>query len=402
MAGKLKPLWLLVLAGGLILALNMGIRQTFGLYLGPISRDLELGREIFALSMGLLNLVWGLTAPVAGGFADRFGAGKVIAAGGLLYAAGLYVLAAASSEVSVISAGLLLGLGVSGTGFTAVLGAAGRAAPEGKRSMVLGLVSMGSSIGQFAALPFAHVLIQETGWPVSLLLMALVAAMMAPLGWIISARPPQPALLGEQSLSAALRQAIAHRGFLLLTAGFFVCGFHIAFVAVHLPSFLVDRSFGPEMGVIALTVIGFTNIIGTYLCGWAGEIMEKRVALTMLYLSRAFVFLGFLLTPLTGTTVLVYSALLGLLWLGTIPLTSGLVATLFGPRWMSMLFGVVFLSHQIGSFLGAWLGGYLYDMLQSYEVMWWLSAGLGFASAALHWPIRERPVTIEPAPASPR
>lgn len=259
---------------------------------------------------------------------------------------------------------------------------------------------MGSSIGQFAALPYAHTLIQETGWSVSLLILAVTAAVMAPLGWGIAGGPSRSAHAGEQNLGAALGQAVGHRDFLLLTAGFFVCGFHIAFVAVHLPSFLVDRSFTPQFGVLALMVIGFANIIGTYLCGWVGEIVEKRVALTMLYLTRAFVFLGFLFTPLTETTVLIYCALLGLLWLGTVPLTSGLVATMFGLRWMSMLFGVVFLSHQVGSFLGAWLGGYLYDMLKSYEAMWWLSAGLGFASAAFHWPIRERPMIAQPPPAS--
>lgn len=389
---RTAPLWLVIAAAGAIISVNMGIRQTFGLFLGPVSLDLGLGRESFALSMGLLNLVWGISAPFSGAIADKYGAGRVVAVGAAIYISGIYMMSAASDQGELITAGVIIGLGVSGTGFTAVLGAVGRAAPEEKRSMALGLASMGGSIGQFLALPYTHVLIDNYGWVSSLVILAATAALVAPLGWIISGKPQSEAGQSSQTLGQAFGEAMRHPGFLLLTAGFFVCGFHIVFIAVHLPSFLSDKGFGPEMGTAALTTIGFTNILGTYICGRLGQRMEKRTVLSMIYFARAIVFLALMLVPLNTATVLMFAAAIGFLWLGTVPLTSGLVATLFGPRWMSMLFGIVFLSHQVGSFLGAWLGGYLYDIFQSYDVMWWISIGLGLMAMLLHMPIQERPV----------
>ena len=387
-----KPLWLVILAAGTLICLSIGIRQTFGLYLEPISTELGLGRETFALAMGLQNLLWGFTAPFAGAIADKFGVGRVVVTGALIYIAGLALMASASGEASLLASGALLGLGISGTGFTVVLGAVGRAVPAEKRSMALGLTSAGGSFGQFAALPFAHVLIGQLGWAASLFALAATAALMVPVAWGITGRPRPQSLIKEQTLSHAFREALGHKGFLLLSAGFFVCGFHIVFVATHLPAFLADQAFPPWMATWALALIGLTNIIGTYLCGRIGQRIEQRVALTFLYLGRSLVFLGFLFVPLTETTVLLLSAALGFLWLGTIPLTSGLIATMFGPRWMSMLFGIVFFVHQIGSFLGAWLGGYLYDIYQSYEIMWWLSVALGVVAGLFHWPIKEVPV----------
>ncbi|GBF27083.1 putative MFS-type transporter YhjX [bacterium MnTg02] len=389
---RARPFWLVIVGAGAIISVNMGIRQTFGLFLGPISLDLGLGRESFALSMGLLNLVWGLSAPFAGAIADKYGAGRVVAVGAAIYISGIYMMSTASGQGELLTAGVIIGLGVSGTGFTAVLGAVGRAAPEEKRSMALGLASMGGSIGQFLALPYTHVLIDNFGWVSSLVVLAATATLMAPLGWLISGKPQSETGQSSQTLRQAIGEAIRHPGFLLLTAGFFVCGFHIVFIAVHLPSFLSDKGFGPEMGTAALTMIGFTNILGTYTCGRLGERMEKRTVLSMLYFARALVFVALLLMPLNTTTVLMFAAAIGFLWLGTVPLTSGLVATLFGPRWMSMLFGIVFLSHQLGSFLGAWLGGYLYDIFRSYDAMWWISIGLALVAMLLHLQIRERPV----------
>lgn len=390
--GIRRPLWLVILAAGLVLSICMGIRQTFGLYLEPVSRELGLGRELFALAMGLQNLLWGITAPFAGAIADKFGAGRVVVAGALVYMAGLAQMATVTSEAGLISAGLLLGLGVSGTGFTAVLGAVGRAAPAEKRSMALGLTSAAGSFGMFAALPYAHAFMSSFGWVVSLFALAGLAAVMVPVAWGLAGRPPSAAPGSEQSVKAAFQEAVTHRGFLLLTAGFLVCGFHVVFIATHLPAFLADQGFEPWVATWALMLIGLANVAGTYLCGQAGQLIEQRLALTWLYLGRAAIFLGFLFLPLTEATVLILSTGLGLFWLGTVPLTSGLIATLFGPRWMSMLFGIVFFSHQVGSFLGAWLGGYLYDVYQSYEVMWWLSVALGIVAALLHWPIREAPV----------
>jgi len=381
----------------------MGIRQSFGLFLNPISLDLGLGREAFGLSMALLNLMWGLTAPAAGGLVDKYGAGRVLAGGSVCYVVGLAIMAQTTGEASLLSAGVLIGLGVSGTGFTAVLGVVGRAAPDESRAKALGLASMGSAIGQFAALPYVHVLIEAYGWSSSLIVLAFTAAIMAPIGWAMatgarreaSSRAGTAAQLPPQTMRAALAEAFPDRDFRLLSVGFFVCGFHIAFIATHLPAFVTDQGFGAETGMLALMVIGIGNIAGTYLFGQLGGRFEKQHLLVFLYATRALIFLGIVLLPLTYTSLLIYSALLGLLWLATVPLTSGLVADMFGPRWMSMLLGITFLSHQIGSFLGAWLGGFFYDIFQSYEIMWWISIVLGLLSALLHGMIRERrPATV--------
>jgi predicted MFS family arabinose efflux permease len=388
-----------ILCGGAILGLGIGVRQSFGLYLTPISRDLGLGREVFALAIGLVNLLWGVFAPLAGAIADKFGSGRVVVAGAVFYCVGLETIAASSGETGLILAGTLVGIGMSGLGFTVVLGAVGRAAPPERRSTALGLASMGGSIGQFVSLPYAHTLIENLGWVTSLTVLTVTAAIMAPLAWGLAGKPVAAQASDQQTLREALGEALTHRGFLLLTAGFFVCGFHIFFVATHLPSYLSDQGFGAATGTAALTLIGLANIIGTVAAGRIGEIVEKRVALSIYYLLRSLLFLAFILVPLTETSALVFAFSLGLLWLGTVPLTSGLVATLFGPRYMSMLFGIVFLSHQIGGFLGAWLGGLLFDSFGSYAAMWWISIALGVLAAMLHWPIKEKPVERLLAPA---
>ncbi len=391
MQRALNGFWVVVIAGAAILAINMGIRQTLGLYVAPISRDLAVGRESVALTIALLNLAWGAAAPFAGAFADKFGSIRVILTGAALYIAGLAIMATSTGEQGLMISGILIGLGVAGTGFSAVLGVVGRAAPDNKRQLALSFATMGSAVGQFIALPFAHVLMDGYGWVFSLFALAAIAGIMAPLGWALASAPAAPARQSTQKLRDALREASLHRGFWLLSAGFFVCGFHLAFVAVHLPGYLVEKGFTAQLGVIALMLVGLANIAGTYLCGRAGDFMEKRVALTILYALRAVIFLGFLYVPLTEVSVLIFAVLLGLLWLGTIPLTSGMIVTFFGARWLSMLYGVVFLSHQIGSFLGAWLGGRIYDATQSYDAMWWACIALGLVAALLHWPIKERP-----------
>jgi predicted MFS family arabinose efflux permease len=387
-------LGLLVAITALILAINMGIRQTFGLYLKPISLDLDLDRQVFSLAMAILNLVWGLAAPFAGALSDRFGAVRVALAGVAFYVAGLILMATATGGNQLILAGTLIGLGISGTGFTAVFGVIARAAQPERRASALGVATMGSAIGQFVALPYAHAIMEATGWAATLWIMAGTAALMAPLalaGLSEGAHEPHPSAHSNQNLSSALSEALRFPSFLMLTAGFFVCGFHIAAVAVHLPAYLADKGFSPALGAIALTIIGGANILGTYTFGRIGDAMPKHLALALLYLARGLVFLALLFLPLTETTVLVYAFLLGLLWLGTVPLTSGLIVTFFGPRWLSTLYGVVFLSHQLGSFMGAWLGGWLYDATQSYNLLWWASVGVAVLAAALHLPIREQP-----------
>jgi predicted MFS family arabinose efflux permease len=389
-------LWLIILAAGAILAINMGIRQTFGLYLKPVTLDLSVSRESFALSIAVLNLLWGAGAPFAGALSDKFGALWVLLAGAALYVAGLIVMATSSGEGGLLLSGVLIGLGVAGSGISAVLGVVGRAAPPEKRQMALSLTSMGSAIGQFVALPYTHLLIDSTGWAISLLILAATAAIMAPLGYALSravpnAAAPSASAMPEQRIGAAIAEALRHPSFLLLTGGFFVCGFQLGAVGVHLPAYLTDQGFDASLGVIALTIVGLMNIAGTYFCGRAGEIMPKRVALTLIYLGRGAVFLAMLYIPLTETRVILYAAILGFLWLGTVPLTSGLIVTFFGPRWLSTLYGIVFLSHQVGSFLGVWLGGWAYDAYRSYDMLWWASIGVSLMAAVMHLPIRETP-----------
>jgi predicted MFS family arabinose efflux permease len=391
---RLHPVWTLVLCAATMLAINMGIRQAFGLYLKPISQDLNLDRQVFSFAMAILNLVWGVAAPFAGALSDRLGAVRVILAGVAFYVAGLLLMATAAGGSQLILAGAFVGLGVAGTGFTAVFGVIARAAPPEKRASALGMTTMGSAIGQFVSLPYSHVILDATGWVTTLVIMAATAAAMAPLALAFSrngSSQPHPTSLSEQGLRSALSEALKYPSFLLLTAGFFVCGFHIAAVAVHLPAFLADKGFDPGLGAIALTVVGGANILGTYAFGRIGDMMSKRLALTYLYLGRGAIFLALLYLPLSETSVIIYAFLLGLLWLGTIPLTSGLVVTFFGPRWLSTLYGIVFFSHQVGSFLGAWMGGWLYDKYHSYDMLWWTSVAVALLAAVLHLPIKEYP-----------
>ncbi|MDF1791534.1 MAG: MFS transporter [Thalassobaculaceae bacterium] len=378
-------LLILVLCAGSIMGIAVGFRQGLGLYLPFVSAGFG-GRETFALAMGLMNLFWGFGAPFAGAIADRYGPGRVAAVGGIAYAVGLWLMVLGGSEELLVG-GMMIGLGLSGTGFTVLLGAVGRAAPPERRSAALGLAAMGGSLGQFLALPYIHFLIEGTGWQTSLLILAVSVLLIVPLALGTAGRPAETA--GGQSMGAAFSQALASRDFWLLNSAFFVCGFHLAFVAVHLPAFLSDRGFEPWLGAAALTVIGFANIIGSYVFGVLGDRYLKKNVLSILYLIRAAVFAGFLILPITPVTVLTLTALLGLTWLGTVPLTSGLVGAIFGVRYMSMVFGLVFVGHQVGGFLGAWLGGTAFDALQSYDVMWVVSIALGVMSAALHWPIRE-------------
>ena len=393
--------WIAILCGGGILAVVVGLRQSLGLFLTPVSTELGLGRETFALGIGLMNLIWGLGAPFAGAVADRLGAGRVAAAGSLGYAGGLLVMTLGGAGGQLIAGGLLLGLGLSGAGFSVVLGAVGRAAPPERRSAALGLASVGGSIGQFLALPYSHLLIGGFGWVVSLTFLAATAALTVPLARGIAGGGAGAEAPSAEGLRRAFHEARAHRGFWLLTAGFFVCGFHLAFVAVHLPAYLGDRGLPDWLAATALTLVGLCNVIGTFGCGLLGQRYPKKSVLSLLYFARALVFLAFLAVPVTETTVLVFAAAMGFLWLGTVPLTSGLVAQIFGPTYMSMLFGIVFLSHQVGGFGGAWLAGYIYDLLGTYDLMWWLCVALGLASAALHWPIDERPLA-RPVPPVPQ
>jgi predicted MFS family arabinose efflux permease len=387
------PLWLLILIVGLIVGLSMGRAQSMGLYLPHVTTALGTGREAFGLAMALAQLTMGIGAPLSGGLIDKFGAGRIVAICVLAAIAGLYLMYAATSTNDLMLSGVLMGIGVSGTGVTSLVGTIGRLAPPEKRLSAIASIGMAAGIGGFVALPVMHLLIEVVGWRQSLLWLMAITALLIPLAWPIGGKPAVlPGAAKQQTFREALYEAFRHPGFLLLTAGFFVCGFHVAFIMVHLPAFTIDQGLPTWVGPVALSVVGIANIIGTFIAGQSGPYVEKRLGLSLIYFGRAILFLGFLYLPMTPVTVITICGLLGLLWLATIPLTSGLVATFFGTTWMSMLFGFVFLSHQIGAFLGVWLGGRLFDMTKSYNAMWWISIALGLIAALLNWPIKERPV----------
>lgn len=383
--------WIMV-GGSLILALSLGTRHGFGLFLSPMSAEFGWGREVFAFSIALQNLVWGLAQPFTGALADRLGAKRTIIAGGVLYAIGLVLMGLADSPGSLsLSAGLLIGLGLSGTSFSVILGAIGRAVPVEKRSIAMGIASAAGSFGQFAMLPGTLGLIGWLGWSTALLVLGLLVALIVPLASMIKDHP-LPVLGHEQTLREAVREACGHSGFWLLSLGFFVCGFQVVFIGVHLPAYLVDQHLPALVGTTVLALIGLFNVFGTYFSGWLGGRMSKPRLLSALYLARAVVIAAFVMAPLTTWSAYAFGIAMGLLWLSTVPLTNGTVATMFGVRNLSMLGGIVYLFHQIGAFLGGWLGGYMYDKTGNYDLVWQISILLSLLAAALNWPVREQPV----------
>ncbi|WP_324730787.1 MFS transporter [Pseudomonas paeninsulae] len=383
--------WIMV-GGSLILALSLGTRHGFGLFLPPMSAEFGWGREVFAFSIALQNLVWGLAQPFTGALADRLGAKRTIIVGGVLYAVGLVLMGLADSPGSLsLSAGLLIGLGLSGTSFSVILGAIGRAVPVEKRSMAMGIASAAGSFGQFAMLPGTLGLIGWLGWSTALLVLGLLVALIVPLASMIKDHP-LPVLGHEQTLREAVREACGHSGFWLLSLGFFVCGFQVVFIGVHLPAYLVDQHLPALVGTTVLALIGLFNVFGTYFSGWLGGRMSKPRLLSALYLARAVVIAAFVMAPLTTWSAYAFGIAMGLLWLSTVPLTNGTVATMFGVRNLSMLGGIVYLFHQIGAFLGGWLGGYMYDKTGNYDLVWQISILLSLLAAALNWPVREQPV----------
>jgi predicted MFS family arabinose efflux permease len=377
-----------------VLGLSMGVRQTGGLFLEPMTRDLGISWTSFSLAIAVQNLLWGVMTPVMGVLADRYGAGRLLVLGGVLYAIGLLIMGLGMSEFSLhLGAGVFIGIGVSACGFPMVLSAVARAFSERRRSLALGVAATGGSVGQFLLLPFTQVTIGEIGWPSTLFVLAALAALIVPLAAFLTGKPEARA--GESAfggIRAAIGQAGRHRGYQLLTGGFFVCGFHVAFIATHLPSYINTLEFDPMVGATALGLIGFFNIIGGLLAGYLGGRVRKKYLLSGIYLARAVVIAVFLVAPKSELSVWIFGASLGILWLATVPLTSGLVGDVFGARYMATLFGFVMFSHQIGAFLGAWLGGLSYDLTGSYTAVWVMAIVLGLLAAALHWPISDRPV----------
>lgn len=392
-AKKCSHLWIVVLAGAAIAGIGMGLRQVMGLYMKPMTTELGIGREDFSLAIAIANIAWGLAAPLFGAISDRYGAGRIAVTGALSTALGLYLTSRATTGHELYLAGVFLGLGVAGAGVNAMVGAVGRAAPPEGRTQAIAALGMGSGIGILLALPYTHILIERLGWQASLLALTATAFLMLPLAYFVAGKPasPRPGAYA-QSLSSALAEAIRHPSFWLLNAGFFVCGFHVVFYGTHLPAYVADKGLDARVAVTALTVVGIGNLIGTYLAGQSARFLPKRYGLSLIYFGRSLIFLGFLFLPITPPTVIILSALLGLLWLSTVPLTSGLVATFFGPQWMTMLYGIVFLSHQAGSFLGVWAAGRVFDVTKSYDLMWWVSVALGLFAALIHLPIREQSI----------
>lgn len=377
-----------------MLTLSIGLRHGFGLFLPPMTLEHGWGRETFAFALALQNLLWGIMQPVSGMIADRYGAGRVLVAGAVLYVAGLVLMALSQTGLGLaLSAGVLIGIGLSGTTFSIVFGVIGRTFPKEKRSMALGVAAAAGSFGQFAMLPLEQSLITGVGWFYALLIIAAIAMLMAPLSAALVEDRAGPADNSpRQSTMEAIREAGRHRGFVLLTVGFFVCGFQVVFIAVHLPAFLLDKGLAPEVGMTALALIGFFNIVGTWIGGWLGGKVSKKYVLSGLYFSRSVVIAVFLLLPITPASVYVFAAALGLLWLATVPLTNGVVAQIFGVQYLSMLGGFVFFSHQIGSFLGVWLGGFMYDRTGAYDLVWIIAIALGIVAAIVNLPIDDREI----------
>lgn len=387
-----------LLCGAAIVTLSMGIRHGFGLWLQPITMERGWTRETFAFALAVQNLVWGLAGPVAGGLADRYGAVKVLVGGAFFYAAGLVLMALATSGLAFNgSAGLLLGIAQSGTTYAIVFGVIGRQVDPTKRSWAMGAVAAAGSFGQFLMMPVENWLIGGWGWQNALFVLGGLALVMAPLAFGL--REPREAAIGHgahQSVGSALREAFASPSFRLLMAGYFVCGFHLVFIGVHMPSYLKDKGLTPDVATTALALIGLFNVFGSYAAGVVGQRWPKRYALSVIYLLRSVAIALFVMLPLTPWSVYLFASSMGLLWLSTVPLTTGIVAHIFGVRYLSMLGGFVFLSHQVGSFMGAWLGGKLYDSTGSYDLMWVIAVALGVFAALINLPVRESPI-LRPA-----
>lgn len=391
---------LVIVVGCLIALLNFGVRSGFGLFLEPISLAHGWGREVFAFAIAIQTVLWGFGQPFAGAIADRYGSGRVLAGGAVLYAAGVALTAYSTTPLMLdVTMGVLVGLGLAGTSFTVALAAIARMVPPEKRSWALGIGTAAGSMGQFLMVPLGQAFIAAYGWAFALILLGLFALAIVPLATVLAGKAPE-GTGPQQSLGEALKEAGGQRSYWLLIFGFFVCGFHVSFIQTHLPAYIVDRGLDPQTGAWALALVGLANVIGSYTAGVLGGKRSKKYLLSFIYGARAVVITVFVLLPMTEISVLVFAFAMGLLWLSTVPLTSGLIAQIFGPRYMATLFGIVFFSHQVGGFLGVWLGGRLFDITGSYDLVWWISMGLGVFAAIVHWPIDERPLArLAPAAA---
>jgi MFS family permease len=390
-----RQTWIILVCALAVIVISAGIQQTFGLYMLPISAEQGWGREILSLALAGQALIIGLTTPFVAAVADKWGTPRVLTTGGVLYFVGLVLMSQSITPVAMfVNAGFLVGFAAAATGMPLVLSIVSRHVSAEKRSVWLGTVTACGTLGQFLIVPFSQQMISAYGWPIALIAVACIVSLIVPLALVIrrmtsaSAEKPSTQKLGE-----ALLEARSNSGYILLIVGFFVCGFHVRFIAVHLPAYLGDLAFTPQLAATALVVIAVCNGIGSWGFGWLGGRYSKKHLLSGLYAMRSLVIFAFVVTPPSTAGVMIFAAAIGFLWLGTVPLTSGLVAQIFGTRYMATLFGIVFLSHQVGAFLGVWLGGRVFDATGSYETVWWIAIALGFISAAIHMAIDDRPVT---------
>ena len=383
-----------MVAGCMIAIIGMGTRGTLGLFLEPMSSSLSWSRETYALAMAVQNLLWGILLPFAGALTDRYGASWVISAGAVFYALGLWGMSTADSVLILnISGGILMGLGSAFVAFNLAIAAMVKVVGPERRLLVMGIGTAATSTGQLIFSPMAQGMISSFGWSDALVYLSFISLLIISFAVLL---PSNPEVRGEestrQSLSEAVREAFAQRGFILLMIGFFACGFHVAFIGIHLPAYVTDLGLAPEVGAYCLALIGLFNIAGSFLSGIVGSRWSKTYGLSWIYLARALVILGLLVAPKTALTLYVFSALMGLLWLSTIPLTTGVIADVFGVRYVATLYGLVFFGHQVGSFIGVYLGGVFYERYGSYDGMWWAGIVVGVLAALIHLPISEKPL----------
>ena len=394
-----KPLIYMLIGSALILALSLGVRHAFGLYLVPMSHEFGWGHNVFSLAIAMQNLVWGAVQPITGAFADKYGSKIVVAVGGALYSLGLLLMAFSSTGLMLnLSVGLILGLALSATSFPVLLSAVGRAAHPDKRSLAMGIASAAGSFGQFIMLPSTLLLLQNIGWSAALVVSSILIALIIPLAWMLKApmyvAPHTSAQINKANLSFKQILVIVknHQPFWFLALGFFVCGFQVVFIGIHLPGYLIDHGFNATTGTIFLALVGLFNIVGTYSAGWLGGKYSKPHLLMWLYGLRGIAIIAFLLLPLSAWTIYAFGVIMGLLWLSTVPLTNGIVANMFGVKYLSMLSGLIFFTHQIGSFFGGWLGGVNHDMTGNYNAIWMFSIALSLLGVLVHFFVNEEAV----------
>ncbi|WP_151804013.1 MFS transporter [Acinetobacter bereziniae] len=394
-----KPLIYMLIGSAFILALSLGVRHGFGLYLVPMSHEFNWSHQVFSLAIAMQNLLWGAVQPFTGALADKYGSKKVVAVGGVLYTIGLLLMSVSSNALLLdLSVGLIIGLALSATSFSVLLSAVGRAAHPSKRSMAMGIASAAGSFGQFIMLPTTLLLIKNFGWSSALVITAVLVVLIIPLAWMLKApmyTPPnavKQALKPSLTFKQILNIAFHHKPFLWLAFGFLVCGFQVVFLGIHLPGYLIDHGFDASTGTVFLALVGLFNIVGTYAAGWLGDKYSKPHLLMGLYSLRGITIIAFLMLPLSIWTVYAFGIIMGILWLSTVPLTNGIVANMFGVKYLTMLSGIVFFTHQVGSFFGGWLGGLNHDITGNYNIIWGCSIALSLFGVIVHFFVNEEAV----------